>query len=162
MDHREDRWREVVVDVVGVTHIGRYAIEETLHLRARLERVDGFHALAQLGGRAVVPVVELELLDEFVAPRRRLVVGVAHAERHDGPTRRGEHAVVLHEQHLGAATCVVVVVDAQERSAHRNPCAAIAALPSGRRLGVRTRLARCARRSSAARAATTPEKNQNV
>ena len=76
--------------------------QQRAQLAPRLQRVDHARGAGELA-REAVAFAKLDLIGEIVRPRRRQVLGVLHRERHHLPAEVLEHAVLLEEQHLGAA-----------------------------------------------------------
>jgi hypothetical protein len=110
---RQDRGREVMIDVVRMGDARAHPLEQLAQPPARLQREDHALRMQELGCEPVT-AAKLDLVGKVLGPGGGQVLRVPHRERDDLPTGALEQAILLEKKHLGAAARVEIVVDRQE------------------------------------------------
>ena len=113
LQQRQDRRRQMVIDIVDVSDLRLHHLQQLAHLLPRLHRVDDALRPQQFAAETVAGA-ELDLVREEIGPWRGQIERMLHGERNDLPADVFEQPVLLEKHDLGAAARIEIVVDCQQ------------------------------------------------
>jgi hypothetical protein len=107
---REDGVGQVVIDAVGVDHVGAEIVDQSREVLARLARMEETRQSGQTGGAGA----RRERRREAAAPIRRLVVRMVNGEVGAEPTALADWREMVEVHALGAALAMTPAMDREQ------------------------------------------------
>jgi hypothetical protein len=122
IDHRnplplqlpKNRWREMVIDVAYMRHIGTKLTQQVRQLCARTSRINRVRCKSHTTQRAVPLIFEVHMRRKELVKIRRLVACVPHRKHCGGVAGVAQHLRKIEQVRLGSAESKVIFVAEQD------------------------------------------------